>query len=168
MDIDFYEITLNGITWEVSDLTLAGEGADSRAYISRTYDDIILLIFNKRKTYKYDWLDFLDLILGESEYEDNTVLVLPMLRHVEKDPKWLDNLWDKFHRSNIKQAYPELVEYSKSDIDPQTKYWTDKLIEFLDRYPKYKNGRYSFDIQSNNIMSRGSEILLTDPIHGQI
>lgn len=165
--IDFYEITVNGITWEVSDYTLAGEGADARAYTSRVYDDVILLIFNKRKTYKYDWLDFLDLILGESEYEDMTVLVLPLLDHVSDDPKWFDNLWERFHRKNIKQAYPELVSYAKSDIDPQTKYWAEKLISFLDKYPKYKNGKYSFDIQSNNILSRNGEVILYDPIHGK-
>lgn len=165
--MDFYEITVNGVTWEISDRTFMAEGADAFAYTSFTYSDLVLLIIPHKRQYKYDWLSFLDLIYGDSDYEDQYVLVVPLLEHIS-EPDWYDLLWQNLDREKTRDGYKKLKELkSEYPDDPSLQYWIDKLISFLDKYPKYLSSSYSFDLHSGNVMAYNGEPIIYDPFVGK-
>lgn len=80
-------ITVGNTVWNIDRRNPLGSGIDASAFESKTYPDVVLLLFSKKFEYKYDWYQYLDLIMGESEWKDRHVLILPKMAHISI-PQW--------------------------------------------------------------------------------
>lgn len=189
-------IEVDGRIWSFNPYRADWEGSDAKVYTSDDYPDVVLMIFRDYKTYKYDWYKYLDLILGQSKFEDNYVLVLPFMEHVSPLPEWYKHL-DIITYDGINEAAAEAISVRYEDVplryayDPYSDkgadrgvetlewierygtvsgdlaYWIDKLLEFVSIHPQYNSDDYTFDLSSGNIMSYRGRDIITDPILGR-
>lgn len=167
-------ITVGNTVWNIDRRNPLGSGIDASAFESKTYPDVVLLLFSKKFEYKYDWYQYLDLIMGESEWKDRHVLILPKMAHISI-PQWYGML-DVLMRGRSMQnslyvanqyldgIYPLHEEDQWAADDPNIRKWMESFVEFLDMHPQYVDNKYFFDLHKYNIMSLDGELIITDPI----
>lgn len=160
-------INVDGQIWRVNDDKIIGSGVDTTAYVCDEYPQFVLLIFPYIYQYKYDWYKHLSLIYGESQWKRNHVLILPRMESIRGYPRWYSKL-DSIVERRVLDGYNRLVSVRNSEeyekLHPLTRFWAEELIDFLDRYPKWKSNDMLFDLHSGNIMQYGSTTVITDPI----
>lgn len=167
------EITVNGNVWEIELNKFIGKGIDALAYTSDDYPNLVLIIFSKKRGYKYDWYKHIDLIYGESEWDGNYVLILPLMEHITP-PRWYTTMGYMIHRKNMVNASYIIDQYLDGmydDLDPDEDdvnihKWMKIFRRFLDIHPKYEQPPHCFDLNNTNIMSRNGEYIITDPLFG--
>lgn len=179
-------IEVNGVVWTPSWYTKLDEGSDAEIFESKEHPHLVLMIFPSRARYKYDWFDYLGLILGQSRWNNNYVIVLPRMEQVSGNQDWIDWMQFNYSGSSIEDWVP--VEYKRNFDDPirdkiplmefilsnQDKlnvsgkqyiiYWTEKILEFISLYPRYENDLLDFG--KSNVMVYNGKYVLIDPIAG--
>lgn len=183
------EIRVKDTIWKIGLENRSSFDKDADVYHSDDYPDLVLIIFDRSKGYKYDWYKHIDLIRGESTYENSYVLILEKLIELHDIPRWYKALDDissigLYHQilrpyidvieletiknmgadyGNIERVV-EIYEYVLSNakkIDMDMKYWIEQLLSFFERYGHTNR---EMDLSSHNIMTDGSRYILTDPI----
>lgn len=167
-------IEVDGRIWSFNPYRADWEGSDAKVYASDDYPDVVLMIFRDYKTYKYDWYQYLDLIMGESEWKDRHVLILPKMAHISI-PQWYGMLGYLMRGRSMQNSlyvanqyldgiYPLHEEDQWAADDPNIRKWMESFVEFLDMHPQYVDNKYFFDLHKYNIMSLDGELIITDPI----
>lgn len=179
-------LELNGVVWELYNYHIISDGnTDAVVYESTSHPDIVLMLINGDAQYKIDWFDYLNLILGRSRYGDKHVLILPRMIEASRQ-EWISWMQTYYNGSPEDDWIPEEYEFAFGDIEIREKldllellleneyridvsgsdkivYWTEKILEFLDRYPEYQS--LWFDIGLNNFMVYNGDYILIDPIN---
>lgn len=186
------KIVVDGKTWIIDISNHFTQGSDARIYISSDHPQLVLMLFDKSKTYKYDWYKYINLIYGESTYRNNYVLVLPLLSKAAPVPEWYkalallsqwgvhENMYSilgldedieipplfRFSTNFRESDTTDLLRwvYDNSNPSSEMQYWLYQITDFMDKYPQYKTGRYRFDFSVYNIMMDGNRYIITDPI----
>lgn len=148
------------------------------------------MIFNKGYQYKYDWLNYIKLVYGQSEWKNNYVLVLPLLKEAGEPPEWYKTLdfmcmygIDPYLRDplNINIPIPEEFKFETKKplttavkmlgwllenvrLSPNLDLWASTLYDFFNTFPQYNSDKYQFDFNKYNIMKDGRRYIITDPI----
>lgn len=157
-------IEVGNTIWNTETDRMIGQGSDAKVYSSTFYPHYVLIIFRESYQYKYDWYDYIDIILGQSMVEDKHVLILPKLEKVSPSPDWYSNIRLLVHKVSTLVGYEELEKHLvQNNPDGEEREWIDKMLNFLDSHRRYLGNNHIFDLSTNNIMLDGSTYIITDP-----
>lgn len=157
-------IEVGNTIWNIATDQMIGYGSDAKVYASQFYPHYVLMIFRESYQYKYDWYDYIDIILGQSRVEDKYVLILPKLEKVSLPPEWYSNIRQLVHKDSTLVGYNGLEGYlNENNPDGEEREWIEKMLEFLDLHKRYLGNNHIFDLSTHNIMMDGNTYIITDP-----